>query len=360
MDKQQHLMLVFFAVNLPEKPALDMEKLLRYLKQQADRLVENDYSIAYFHHGLSSKNKPGLMWLRRVYADFDRKYKKNLKALYVIHPTKFVRFMLNMMQPFISSKFGKKISFISQLSEFERVAHLTQLNIPGSIISYDAGLHVAPIPPMVAAAAAGPPAVFGARLDEIKSINARFGVPTILVTTAAYVREKGMEEEGIFRRAANAQTLKQVKELINANQPVDLDEHNDVHLAAVLMKAFLRDLPEPLLTYALYEPVLAMTGADYGDTDANVAAVRTLLAPLPPRNRAVLQFILRFLRDVADKADINKMTESNLAIVFGPNLLWSNNQAASLASMARINAFTTFLVKHSVALFPEADPPPSA
>lgn len=56
-----------------------------------DKFVEQDYSLVYFHYGLTSKNKPTLSWLWQAYREFDRKYKKNLKALYLVHPTSFIK-----------------------------------------------------------------------------------------------------------------------------------------------------------------------------------------------------------------------------------------------------------------------------
>ena len=46
----------------------------RYLKYTLDQHVENDYTIVYFHYGLSSQNKPSLGWLQNTYKEFDRKY----------------------------------------------------------------------------------------------------------------------------------------------------------------------------------------------------------------------------------------------------------------------------------------------
>ena len=63
----------------------------RYLMYTLDKFVEEDYSLVYFHYGLTSKNKPPLSWLWQAYRAFDRKYKKNLKALYLVHPTNFIR-----------------------------------------------------------------------------------------------------------------------------------------------------------------------------------------------------------------------------------------------------------------------------
>lgn len=69
--------------------------------QTLDRYVENDYTLVYFHHGLTSLNKPPLSWLWQAYKAFDRKYKKNLKALYLVHPTNFIKFVMRIFRPAI-------------------------------------------------------------------------------------------------------------------------------------------------------------------------------------------------------------------------------------------------------------------
>lgn len=46
----------------------------RYLKYTLDQYVESDYTVVYFHYGLSSQNKPSLGWLQSAYKEFDRKY----------------------------------------------------------------------------------------------------------------------------------------------------------------------------------------------------------------------------------------------------------------------------------------------
>jgi hypothetical protein len=46
-------------------------------------------------------------------------------------------------------------------------------------------------------------------------------------------------------------------DLFFLGENIDFDEINDVHIPAVALKTFLRDLQEPLLTYDLYQPVAA-------------------------------------------------------------------------------------------------------
>lgn len=62
-----------------------------------------------------------------------------------------------------------------------------------------------------------------------------------------------LETEGIFRRSANAVRVRALKEVSNAGQKLTFE---DPHEAAVLLKKFLRELKEPLLTYELYDEIL--------------------------------------------------------------------------------------------------------
>lgn len=93
--------IVISACRLPPHKELNHPKFLRYLMHTLDQFVESDYTLVYFHHGLNSKNKPSLGWLWTAFRAFDRKYKKNLKALYLVHPTGFVKILYQLFRPYI-------------------------------------------------------------------------------------------------------------------------------------------------------------------------------------------------------------------------------------------------------------------
>lgn len=40
---------------------------------------------------------------------------------------------------------------------------------------------------------------------------------------------------------------------------MNFDDYGDVHIAAVILKTFLRELPQPLLTFKAYEQILGIT-----------------------------------------------------------------------------------------------------
>ena len=101
---------------------------------------------------------------------------------------------------------------------------------------------------------------------------------------------------------------------------------------------------------------------------------RLLQDELPDDNYQVLKFICRFLTlvgthsppdllkvclysflisfyfQVVDNCRSNRMDVKNLAIVFGPNLLWSKSQA-SLTSLGFVNSCSELLITHVDELF---------
>lgn len=112
--------------------------------------MESDYTLVYFHCGLNSHNKPPVRWLWTAFRAFDRKYKKNLKALLLVHPTSFVRIVFHVFRPVIrsvfvrlsapshplsrSAKFGRKVHTISHLEELNQFLHVKQLPLPKQLL----------------------------------------------------------------------------------------------------------------------------------------------------------------------------------------------------------------------------------
>ncbi len=104
--------------------------------------------------------------------------------------------------------------------------------------------------------------VFGVPLDalvERDGVECTFGigpgalrVPGIIDDAISAMRQMDMSVEGVFRKNGNIRGLKDLADKIDAKEvEVDLSRENPVQVAA-LLKRFLRELPDPLLTYKLY------------------------------------------------------------------------------------------------------------
>lgn len=338
---------------LPPRTEIDHQELLAFMKALMDQYVESDYTIVYFHHGLSSKNKPNLRWLLNMYGDLDRKYKKNLKALFLVHSTSFIRMVMKLFYPFISTKFGKKIHQITRLDELAAHIRLDQLDIPEEVWKHDKEIKTQ----------APSNSIFHTTLEESKT--KQFGVsisdlrersdepiPVAVKTTIEFITDKALDIEGIFRRSAQANVLEDAVQTFNRGETVEFSlDHT--HLAPALLKKFLRDLPEPLLTFALYDKV--MESCSLAEEERLSFTDKMLNEDLPEENRVILVHLLQFLQLVIDHSANNRMNSGSLAIVFGPNLLWSRDVAATLVSMSKINSFTKYLIDNVNMIFNESE-----
>lgn len=353
-DNYGRKLVIFSSCLMPPSHQLNHHHLLQYLMYTLDQYVESDYTVVYFHHGLRSNNKPSLHWLRNAYREFDRKYKKNLKALYVVHPTNFIRIIWNIFQPLISHKFGKKLTYVNYLAELRDHLSWDQLIIPPDVLRHDERLQAAqkggphpssktppPRPPL-------PTQQFGVSLQYIGEKNQGVMIPPVMSQTVSYLKDKGLQTEGMFRRSARVQLIKDVQRLYNQGKPVVFEQYGDIHVPAVILKTFLRELPEPLLTFALYHQIQDIVRVE---SSLRVTTCKHILESLPEHNYMVLKYLLCFLNMVSQQSIVNKMSPSNLACVFGVNLSWPSQGSVSLTSLTPLNIFTEILIEHYHTVF---------
>ncbi|KAJ8963102.1 hypothetical protein NQ318_018567 [Aromia moschata] len=117
-----------------------MDNLFLYVLWTLERLVTEDYVLVYLHG--AATRLPSFGWLKRCYQMVGRKLRKNLSHLYLVHPTLWIKTMLFMAKPFISSKFYRKITFVGTLRELLVRVPLEAAAIPDKVKAYDS-LHCA-------------------------------------------------------------------------------------------------------------------------------------------------------------------------------------------------------------------------
>jgi hypothetical protein len=148
------------------------------------------------------------------------------------------------------------------------------------------------------------------------------GVPLCILQCCAVVNRDGLDVEGIFRRAGAKSKMRNIQAKIS-NGTADFGTREgyeyDIHAIAGTIKKYLRELPEPLFTFPLYDQ---WTSALYiEDNDEKLYELQRLVESLPPGNKDTLKFLTQFFANVASHGEVNLMKESNLSLVIGPNLL---------------------------------------
>lgn len=150
-------------------------------------------------------------------------------------------------------------------------------------------------------------------------------VPAIVDDSVCAMRQMDMSVEGVFRKNGNIKRLKDMAEQIDATQSPDLSRENPVQIAA-LLKKFLREMPDPLLTFRLHKLFVASQKIDE-DKRSHVLHLTCCL--LPKAHRDTMEVLFAFLKWVSSFAHIDeesgsKMDSHNLATVMAPNVLYIN------------------------------------
>lgn len=195
---------------------------------------------------------------------------------------------------------------------------------------------------------------FGTALDEhLKRSSREIALP--IEACVMMLLETGMKEEGLFRIAAGASKLKKLKAALDCSTSQLEEFYSDPHAVAGALKSYLRELPEPLMTYQLYDEWIQASNVP--DPDKRLQALWVTCDQLPKNNKANLRYLIKFLAKLAQESDINKMTASNIAIVLGPNLLWAKTEGslAEMAAATSVHVVTIIepIIQHADWFFPE-------
>ena len=156
-------------------------------------------------------------------------------------------------------------------------------------------------------------------------------IPAIVDDSVSAMRQMDMSVEGVFRKNGNIKRLKETAEQIDANLSIDLERENPVQIAA-LLKKFLREMPDPLLTFRLHK--LFVTSQKIDEEKRNQVLHLTCCL-LPKAHRDTMEVLFSFLNWVSSFAHIDdesgsKMDSHNLATVVAPNVLYTNAKNAAV------------------------------
>ncbi|OCT85546.1 SH3 domain-binding protein 1 [Xenopus laevis] len=198
--------------------------------------------------------------------------------------------------------------------------------------------------------------VYGAPLEtHLAKFECEIAVP--ISACVRMLLSRGMQEEGLFRLTAGASILRKLKACLGAGASDLSNFMSEPHAVAGALKSYLRELPEPLMTYELFDDW--MTAGSTKDPEKRLECYRQLCKKLPPANYNNLRYLIKFMAKLAEHQEVNKMTPSNIAIVLGPNLLWAKSDGeTSLWDMASASPIMMVsvvegLLNCAASLFPE-------
>ncbi|CAI7598240.1 unnamed protein product [Penicillium discolor] len=193
-------------------------------------------------------------------------------------------------------------------------------------------------------------ALFGteleARMEHEKSI-----IPAIVTRCIQEVELRGMDMEGIYRKSGAASVIQTIREGFERS-PFDYDISDpdlDIHAVTSTLKQYFRKLPNPLITYEVYE--LVIDSAEVSPMSARIELMQKSLLELPRVHRDVLEFLIFHLRRVVERHEENLMTSQNVAVVFAPTIMRPESLAREMTDVQKKNDVLKFLVENCQEVF---------
>ena len=150
-------------------------------------------------------------------------------------------------------------------------------------------------------------------------------IPIIVRKCVEEIEKRGLDLKGIYRKPALASKMKELRSNFDRNgRKTDVSESAgiDCYVLAGVLKEYLRELPESLITENVFESICEIRASgEFNTPDSSL--VSKLLRSLPRANVVPLKYIINHLLLVADHCDQNLMTRYNLSVPFGPTLIGS-------------------------------------
>jgi hypothetical protein len=214
--------------------------------------------------------------------------------------------------------------------------------------------------------------IFGVPLDLILRRKGEYGpYPAVLEHILNYLEEKCLDTEGLLRIPGHTGEIDKLKAAIDQGQKIDfdtLDITGKPHTICGLLKAFTRELPEPLLTYEYFDQFIEI--AKKTNSSVQFEDLKHLISMLPTPYRVCLGRILQFFSKVIASPD-TKMTPTSIGTCFGINFLRMRPDQEDPMKLAQstkfINkvcellvVFTDNLFETKIVLNPEPAPEPQA
>ncbi|CAH1102196.1 unnamed protein product [Psylliodes chrysocephalus] len=165
--------------------------------------------------------------------------------------------------------------------------------------------------------------IFGNTLTSI--YNTECGVPKFILKTMELIeRPDNITSLGLYRTSGNLATIQKIRLEVDKGNLDILDVYaKDPDVLTGSLKLFFRELKEPLLSCKTCDNLLEYTKNDKNYCKKDREHIRTILNHIPESNAETLLALIRHLLDVVKYKDQNKMDTYNLAVCWGPTIIFA-------------------------------------
>jgi len=170
---------------------------------------------------------------------------------------------------------------------------------------------------------------FGTDLTKQASIESDY-VPFIVKKCCEEVEKRGMDFEGIYRKSGRTLLMKNLISIFSRGEDPDLSEEgefSEITIITSVLKQYFRELPEAVIPPEVYTKLTEILNRDKDkneEQEVNIQDIKNCIDLLEITHYNTLRYIVKHLLKVSQYANINLMSIKNLAVVFGPTLIGSN------------------------------------
>uniref|UniRef100_A0A803YPL9 Myosin IXB n=1 Tax=Meleagris gallopavo TaxID=9103 RepID=A0A803YPL9_MELGA len=132
------------------------------------------------------------------------------------------------------------------------------------------------------------PRHFGVCVSSLTS--ERNSVPIVMEKLLEHVEMHGLYTEGIYRKSGSANRMKELKQLLQADPNSVKLENYPIHTITGILKQWLRELPDPLMTSAQYSDFLR--AVELPEKQEQLCAIYSVLEQLPQANHDTLERLI--------------------------------------------------------------------
>jgi hypothetical protein len=193
--------------------------------------------------------------------------------------------------------------------------------------------------------------IFGVRLELLKR-----PVPSDIERLIDYIEANYLEKEGIYRVPGGLEVIKKLKTQMDTGVPFDEivapNMQEKPFVMCGLLKLWVRELPEPLLTTNNFDECIYI--AKLEDTKRRTDIIANILdTKIPPTNKKVLGRLMAHFAKVCEHEKLNKMNPQSISVVFGMNILKPKKEDPTLlaTNATSINKITQILIQNVTYLF---------
>ncbi|XP_048237240.1 rho GTPase-activating protein 12-like isoform X4 [Haliotis rufescens] len=178
--------------------------------------------------------------------------------------------------------------------------------------------------------------VFGSDLRELCE-REHNTVPAFVTKCIAAVEQKGLDHDGLYRVSGNLAEIQKLRFIVDKEETYSLDDEScDINVLTGALKLFFRELKEPLFPFSMFDRFT--TAIRKEKNSQKLQAFKELVLELPKCHYHTMRALFKHLTNVIAHSKENRMQTQNVAIVFGPTLMWSDGEAGGMAVMTIIQS----------------------